>query len=606
VRQLDTETADLDLTSQVTVLTDTPDTSVPTLCQGLIYLGGTKNLDGSGGYFEVSILVGDWTLQPDPQSVLFSSAVRATVFTSAFPVPADTVVTIKIKSPNAADTDVEVTSYLYEVSGLQPATLGRQLGVESDGHAHADVKEWVGNAVTRSDIGRDNTIYLAKDGNDSNDGLTRGQAVLTGAQAITNLSSGWNLDISPGTYDGAVDGSSLDNIRVLGNGAILTSAANTFVLGNGWRVYDLDVVTTDSACIAVWVNSKTDTRLYRMKISGKFDGLLASDCDGLIIDECILNATYDSANLTGTTGIAVRNSQFSTDGSYDAIDRALLLDSNSQGYFSNCLFSAMKTDAGDKLLSAISADSPGVVFEDCLFVAISTHADHSGDVEGVHNTSLSTTCINCTVYTSTAGAGMAYDLNADSGTIAFSGHYDDAKTNGTIADIAADIVAAELATYDGPTNTEMLAAHTATDALLALIKAKTNLITTANVTAASAVTTALDIELVQYDDYLDANSKALTWSNTSGDWFAGDLTDASVALTLTAAHDGKVMLTKAGSVVTATGTQEVSVELTAANTALFTKPGKQYKYQLLLTKATYRETEVTGDVKVTLTNNAPG
>ncbi len=47
---------------------------------------------------------------------------------------------------------------------------------------------------------------------------------------------------------------------------------------------------------------------------------------------------------------------------------------------------------------------------------------------------------------------------------------------------------------------------------LAAIKTKTDLITSANITVTSAVTTDGDIELVQYDDYLGANSKALSWT----------------------------------------------------------------------------------------------
>lgn len=147
MRQLDSENADRNLTSLVTVLTHTPDASVPTLCQGLIFLGdGTKNLDGTGGEFEVTVTVGGQTLQPNPQVIEFDTAVRATIFTTAFPVPANAQVIMRVLSPNGADTDVDVTAYLYEVSSLQPATLGRQAGVESDGHVHGDLKEWLGVA----------------------------------------------------------------------------------------------------------------------------------------------------------------------------------------------------------------------------------------------------------------------------------------------------------------------------------------------------------------------------------------------------------------------------------------------------------------------------
>lgn len=121
----------------------------------------------------------------------------------------------------------------------------------------------------------------------------------------------------------------------------------------------------------------------------------------------------------------------------------------------------------------------------------------------------------------------------------------------------------------------------------------------------SPVTESLDLDLVQFDDYLDANGRALTWTSTDGDWFDGDITGAAVTLTIVD-HDGTTVITKAGTVDTPTGVQAVSVELTSAETGLLTSPGKQYTYQLLIVDDTLRETEVTGDVAVTLTNNEPG
>ena len=121
--QLDTENADRNLTSLVTVLTHTPSASLPLRCQALVNLGdGTKNLDGTGGDFEVVVTVGGQTVQPSPQTLTFSTAVRASFFTAEFPVPAGAEVVVKVLSPNAGDTDVDVTAYLYDVIGS--LTLG--------------------------------------------------------------------------------------------------------------------------------------------------------------------------------------------------------------------------------------------------------------------------------------------------------------------------------------------------------------------------------------------------------------------------------------------------------------------------------------------------
>ena len=87
------------------------------LCQGYIAFGdGTKDLDGSGGNFEIVITVGGQTIQASPEVVAFGTEVRSAVWTEIFPVPANTEVVLKAKSPNGADTDVDVTAYLYDIA----------------------------------------------------------------------------------------------------------------------------------------------------------------------------------------------------------------------------------------------------------------------------------------------------------------------------------------------------------------------------------------------------------------------------------------------------------------------------------------------------------
>lgn len=113
------ENADRDLTSQMTCLTDTPNVPNGTQCRGLIEFGdGTKDLDGSGGTFEFVVTVDGQTVQPSPQKVVFgTNAARSSVWTTPFPVPANKEVILWAKSPNSADTDVDVTAslYLYDV-----------------------------------------------------------------------------------------------------------------------------------------------------------------------------------------------------------------------------------------------------------------------------------------------------------------------------------------------------------------------------------------------------------------------------------------------------------------------------------------------------------
>ena len=128
--QLDKENADRNLTSQVTVLTHTPNAAAPSMVQGMVALGdGSKNLDGSGGLFEFTITIAGQTVQGDPQQIQFSTAVRSSVWTVPFPVPANTAVILKAKSPNAADSDVDTTAYLYGVGPEYAPIRGRRRGL---------------------------------------------------------------------------------------------------------------------------------------------------------------------------------------------------------------------------------------------------------------------------------------------------------------------------------------------------------------------------------------------------------------------------------------------------------------------------------------------
>jgi hypothetical protein len=143
--QLDTENADRDLTSQVTVLTHTPDASNPRWCVGYIAFGdGAKNLDGTGGDFELTVTVGGQTIEPDPQVIAFSTATRCAVWTTPFPVPTNAAVILNVKSPNAGDSDVDVTAYLYDAL---PQNV-------SSGIVESNLKQVLGTAPTEGAAGR--------------------------------------------------------------------------------------------------------------------------------------------------------------------------------------------------------------------------------------------------------------------------------------------------------------------------------------------------------------------------------------------------------------------------------------------------------------------
>lgn len=123
---LDVETGDYDLTSAVTVLTHTPSATESRLCRLHVALGdGTKNLDGTGGSFQFTIKLDGIALLGAAVPATLGATTRAIWISEPFTVIAGSEVKLDILSPNAADTDVDVTARLFDV---QPVL------VDSTGH----------------------------------------------------------------------------------------------------------------------------------------------------------------------------------------------------------------------------------------------------------------------------------------------------------------------------------------------------------------------------------------------------------------------------------------------------------------------------------------
>jgi len=126
---------------------------------------------------------------------------------------------------------------------------------------------------------------------------------------------------------------------------------------------------------------------------------------------------------------------------------------------------------------------------------------------------------------------------------------------------------------------------------LAGIGAKADLIGSADLAVTSPVTMTDEIEIVAGDDYLDADGRALTWSDD--DWIGPDLTGATIELRLLATSDYDAgtgtATTYAGSVTVVGSAVTITVGLTAAQTAALSgsPPADEvnYHYQLVATLA---------------------
>ena len=116
----------LDFTSSQAISTNTPSSTVATMCQLHVTLAA---LDGTGGFFEVTISIGGVMLQPTPTPIDFAATATAAFDVGPFTVPANKAVVISLKSPNAGDSaDVTGNAYLYDVSATDIVSISGDSG----------------------------------------------------------------------------------------------------------------------------------------------------------------------------------------------------------------------------------------------------------------------------------------------------------------------------------------------------------------------------------------------------------------------------------------------------------------------------------------------
>ena len=117
LHEFDTETGSVDISATITVLTDTPDAANARMCHGVVILGTTNALDGTGGAFELTVSVGGVLIEPDPQILGVSAGATTARFeTAPFAVEANAAVLLRVKSPNGADVNVTYVSYLHDAN----------------------------------------------------------------------------------------------------------------------------------------------------------------------------------------------------------------------------------------------------------------------------------------------------------------------------------------------------------------------------------------------------------------------------------------------------------------------------------------------------------
>ena len=113
---------DYDLSSLVKVHDVTPNTNDGFEGRARIVLGdGVKDLDGSGGDFEIEIHI-DGDVHGGGETRTLGTKTPAIIESASFWIPANANVEVWILSPNAGDTDVDVTTQLLDSTSVQPTT----------------------------------------------------------------------------------------------------------------------------------------------------------------------------------------------------------------------------------------------------------------------------------------------------------------------------------------------------------------------------------------------------------------------------------------------------------------------------------------------------
>ncbi|HUU93716.1 MAG TPA: hypothetical protein VM238_21195, partial [Phycisphaerae bacterium] len=134
------------------------------------------------------------TVQPSPQTVTFGTEVRSAVWTTPFPVPANTAVVMSVTSPNAADSDVDVTAYLYDA--MPAAQAGDLMGLANDAITAAKFDESTAYPVASADTGVTQIARVGADGDTLETLSDQMDAITTDINELqTDWTDGGRLDL---------------------------------------------------------------------------------------------------------------------------------------------------------------------------------------------------------------------------------------------------------------------------------------------------------------------------------------------------------------------------------------------------------------------------
>jgi len=205
--------------------------------------------------------------------------------------------------------------------------------------------------------------------------------------------------------------------------------------------------------------NSTDLTIINCIVHGETDGLWVLGADRLTVTTSRITSTYDAMVIHGQSCLIEDSTFISTGvgeaGAEPGAVRSSLNDGDSTDcsvVFRRCYLGVELVTATDYAVSALEADGDSnFILEDCTLSVTSTHADNTGNTQGVWAKEDATVTLrNCTIITSDAGdpGGDEYDLIQEDNATLFvdpaTVRYDSTKTSGTITTPVATDVAAIL------------------------------------------------------------------------------------------------------------------------------------------------------------------
>lgn len=305
--------------------------------------------------------------------------------------------------------------------------------------------------------------FVSKEGNNNNDGHSLASAKLTISAAASAAAAagaqGSVITFWPGDYVETVDldtlnlsctiqGTDRHKCRIIRTG----SGEKGIISENGCTFRNLTVSSSNKSISATGIelNNIEDVVIENCDIFGSWLGLHIEVCSNILIKNTSIKSNRLAWNLLDEAyDIIFKNCPTHVDGSYStsSIVYGIYAEHAANVTIDNCPLRIQRSDQSSQPIYGIyNIDiMNGLTLNDSPITVKATNSNYTGNVFGIYTNFSDSQIIanNCSIKTSTAGSGTAYDLYNESGIISVSNCiYDPTKTSGTITKGGSGLTAA--------------------------------------------------------------------------------------------------------------------------------------------------------------------